>query len=131
MTVEPQYLAGLLDGDGSISIVKHTAGRFSKAGYVYYCLAIQLSQLDTPEFRTLAAELGCRVMEVKQLTTAGRKVAKIHWWSKKADALLKEVGPLLRLKARQWLIVQAFWAATTEAQEAVLKAQMITLNKVT
>ena len=131
MTVDPQYLAGLLDGDGSISIVKHSHGRFSKDGYAYYCLAVQLGQLDTPEFRALAAELGCRLIEVGQLTTAGRKVAKVNWWGKRADALLKDIGPLLRLKARQWLIVQAFWAAKTEVQEEMLKAQMIALNKIT
>ena len=131
MTVDPQYLAGLLDGDGSISIVKHTSSPFSKDGYAYYCLAVQLGQLDTPEFRALAAELGRRIIEVTQPTTAGRKVAKINWWGKNADALLREVGPLLRLKARQWLLIQAFWAARTEAQEEMLKAQMIALNKVT
>jgi len=64
------------------------------------------------------------------LTTAGRRVAKIHWWGHKADVLLQEIGPLLKLKARQWLVCQAFWGAREE-DFAALKAQMIALNKVT
>ena len=120
------YLAGLIDGDGSISIIDRGRG-----GKPY--LMVQLSQLDTPEFRGLIAELdrpiwGCDV------TTAGRKVSRTAWCGKNAEELLSRIGPCLKLKARQWGLVKEFLAArTTDNMGAMLMLaeDMQTLNKET
>ena len=120
------YLAGLLDGDGSISIVDHGATR------VPYLL-VQLSQLDTPEIRALAKELKKPFWSTAK-TAAGNPYGKIAWCGKDAERLLQKVGPHLRLKARQWNLVKRYLKAKAREDVALvllLKTELQALNKET
>ena len=120
------YLAGLIDGDGSISIIDRHNG-----GIPY--LMVQLSQLDTPEFRALISELG-RPIWGGDITTAGRKVSRTAWCGKNAEELLARIGPCLKLKARQWGLVKEFLAARVEGDTLrliMLAEEMKQLNVVT
>ena len=94
---------------------------------------IQVAQLDTPEFRELAEQVGKPVWSTAK-TSAGRKMAKFAWCGKDAEQFAKIVGPRLRLKKRNWLITQEFFRAREAGDLGwmlELKAQMIALNKVT
>lgn len=92
---------------------------------------MQLSQLDTPEIRALAKELGKPFWSTAE-TKAGNPYGKIAWCGKDAEQLLKRVGPHMRLKARQWKVVQQYLKAKAKEDVTrilILKEEIQVINK--
>lgn len=112
--VSAEYLAGLIDGDGSISLTKY---RKTKKIYT----RVQLSQKDTEDFRALASALG------RPTYRANPGMVGVQWSGKAAEILLLSIGPFLRLKRKQWILVQSFIA--NRSLGWVLSDTIQTLNK--
>ena len=102
------YLAGLLDGDGSISLVKPKRNRIP---YV----SIHLCQIATEEFLAIGAELTRPVYTSTVPAKCGLPKGEICWFGKDAEDLLNKVGPLLRLKAKQVRIIREFQKARADS----------------
>ena len=98
------YLAGLLDGDGSFSIVKPKRGLKM---YIY----IQLGQVLTEAFRQLGVEFDRPVYELGQPTKGNKTVGKMGWCGKDAEQLLDQIESHLRLKAAQARTLREFLLA--------------------
>ena len=98
------YLAGLLDGDGSFSIVKPKRGLKM---YIY----IQLGQVLTDAFKKLGDEFDRPVYELGTPSKVGKPLGKMGWCGKDAEQLLDSIEPHLRLKSRQAKILREFLLA--------------------
>ena len=119
------YLAGLLDGDGSISLVKPKRNRIP---YV----SIHLCQIATEEFLTIGVELDRPVYTSTVPATCGLPKGEICWFGKDAEALLDKGGPLLRLKAKQVRIIREFQRARADSNITLMlesKARLEAANK--
>lgn len=121
MSFPSEYVAGLIDGDGSVSLTE-----YRQSGNVY--LVVQLTGLDTPEFQALGGEIK-RNAKRCGVTSAGNPYAKMCWYGSTAETLMREIGPHLRLKRRQWEITQRFFENRSLAPQ--LRVEMMRANKET
>jgi len=108
------YLAGLIDGEGCISIARIAAG--SPYANVRHVLRvdIQMSELEAIDH---VATLFQRKIMVKQPATNMRKVAyRISWQANFALDLLEAVHPYLILKREQARVAMEFQLRATSAR---------------
>lgn len=98
------YTAGLLDGEGCISIGKHTP----TSGSPQYQLSVRVSQKDGSAIDFLSGNFGGSVNIQSQskatFATGDKEKDWIYSWTvegTKAIFLLKQVLPFLRLKKKQ------------------------------
>lgn len=98
--MSPEYIAGVLDADGSFSILRKR--RPGLANGHDYRAAVQLSWIETP--RTLAVlehlrdRYGGRIAREERATNT---IIRWHIWSRKTEPLLRDVLPHLQLKREQ------------------------------
>ena len=101
----PEYMAGLLDGDGCIELVQMTSGRSSgKSGLI----RVSLCQCD-PVAIVLLCKMFGGTLEYK--VQKGEKRTQYHWsmTGPKAIHLLNSVTPFLILKKHRAEIILDYW----------------------
>jgi hypothetical protein len=97
---ETAYIAGLMDGEGSIFVqrVKTTNSKMSKSGYHYRAgLAICMTDKSTVEW--CAKKTGCGKISSSRKHKKGHRPGH-RWsvWSREASTLLLLLVPYLKLK---------------------------------
>lgn len=101
---EVAYLAGILDGEGSISILKMRMKRKS-ATYWHYALQIRIASTHLPLIEWICDLVGGRIYEQTYVTRVqGNRKRAQHWHiGGRADvaAFLRLVRPYLIVKAEQ------------------------------
>jgi hypothetical protein len=113
--LEPSYIAGFMDGDGSISLSKHknrtTVKRYS---YVVECQIAQRFSLNAQTLlKNIAQQYdGAYFEHTTKATTYSnghlRHICKVTISSSKAIRFLQDITPFLRLKAQQAQIALRF-----------------------
>jgi len=108
MKVTPQYLAGVVDSDGSISIVRRLRQTTSR-GYQYREV-IQITWVDTPEsravFSALKLEYGGSIFSVSKRADRfanAKPTIKYSAEAKAVERILNDITPYLILKKQQAL----------------------------
>lgn len=104
MGISPEYLAGVWDSDGSISVaIKH-----SKRPNPSYIVSLQLTWSDTPKVRKflsqLTEEYSGQFYESKSMKNrypGSRAVVKYSIACQKSRKLLEAILPFLQLKKEQ------------------------------
>ena len=91
------YLAGLIDGEGSISL----SVRSDKTNRAWIGIRVAIGMTDEPVIRWLAATFGGSVSHRTRRDPRWRDVFIWTISQQQAAALLKEVRPFLRVKYRQ------------------------------
>lgn len=100
---EAAYIAGIIDGEGCISIQKVRSGnaKIASAGYAYRgCVAVKMTDESLVRWFQEVTGLGSAI---KAQVPSGNRRQAWAWtcWSKQALALLNRVRPHLRLKGAQ------------------------------
>ena len=92
------YLAGLIDGEGSVVITTSV----NKNGKRYHHLYLSISGSDQQTLLDLAEEWEGTVYSAGKTRTLGNKpVSKLSWHNKNAAVILSTVRPYLRMKIDQ------------------------------
>lgn len=96
---EKAYLAGLIDGEGTVSIVRlHSRGQ----GFEHYVASVEISNTDMRMIDWVAKRLGGSIVANRRKVVAGHKVVyRIGLRNRLAEAVLREVMPFLVVKGRQ------------------------------
>lgn len=103
MDISPQYLAGVIDSDGSISITKRHVNRPNP----HYSVMIQLGWIykeETEEFmKALVNKFGgsYKVIEPTVKSFTKKQSVKYCAFGDAAENILKEIKPFLILKSKQ------------------------------
>lgn len=89
MIISAQYLAGLFDGEGCVSILKH-----NKKGTVYYVLDVRMHLCFRPTLEAIAETFGGRVTNPQTLRSVNHKM-KFDWVvdGKAAIPVLEAIAP--------------------------------------
>jgi hypothetical protein len=108
------YLAGLIDGEGSIAVNRTRTGAAAKGckrGFAYRS-SVTIAMTDLPVLEWVQATTGVGKICTKKVYGAHRKPAWT-WaaWSIEASALLQQVLPYLKIKGPQASNLIAFQAA--------------------
>lgn len=116
------YVAGLVDGDGSIIISKVHWG--NAGGHTYglspdYRVTVQVTSVYRPVLEELVADYGGSISN-KPLTRGSFFTRRKHYnWSvagRRAVAMLERIRPYLRIKEHQAWLALEFWAQRTASQ---------------
>lgn len=102
------YAAGIIDGEGCISIFKHRKRRDTKHGYIF-ALTVRVSNTNEYIINWLKMQFGGGICKMADRTSKGYK--NCWQWSlsgKKASDFLKLVEPYLLIKHPQAEIAIAF-----------------------
>ena len=104
------YMAGLFDGEGSISIVKRRYARTARTTRIYsgFSLRIALGNTSREACETFARAFGGGVHLDHQ---HGQKVRPVYRWTladAKAGAALAVLAPVLKIKAQQAKVALVF-----------------------
>lgn len=97
------YIAGLIDGEGSIYVMRHTG----KNGTTFYP-AISISMTSRPVLDWLADLLCVSVSTVSRTPAKWRDQFMVRIHGKKAVALAARIGPFLKVKHEQALLIAEF-----------------------
>lgn len=95
------YLAGLIDGEGSIHIVMMNRQKI----YLSPRVAIGMTELDCVRWAFKTFPGGRLYLDVTVAGENNRNQNRVDWTGTQAEPLLKEVYPFLKLKAPQAEIV--------------------------
>lgn len=131
------YMAGIFDGEGSISIGRHKKRENWNPSYCLKVTIVMCNPYIPNLFRmAFGGAIACYQPRID------RKLPTWHWYlsSKKAAFFLETLGPYLRLKRDEARLAIAFQKnkryihtsrgkAYTAAQVAVLEAQKILMTK--
>lgn len=98
------YLAGLIDGEGSIYVLRHT-GRGEKLTF-YPAVSIAMTHRGVLDW--VAALFGLSVSDVPRSPDGWRDQNSFRIHGKRAVALCRRLLPYLRVKCEQARLVQAF-----------------------
>jgi len=99
------YLAGLLDGDGYLKIVKSSL----KGGrWVYYQIQVGIQQLWPGEAVRLFARTFTGKMMKPMIRAGLRPMARCELHTRKAEAALQQLQPYLLVKRPQAFLLQEF-----------------------
>ena len=93
--LERAYLAGLVDGEGSLSVVNRTNQPERWVGWLR--LSVEMS--DSEPIRLLSEAFGAKIST--RLSVKGRPMFACHFYCNKAANVLRELLPYLRAKRAQ------------------------------
>lgn len=91
------YIAGLIDGEGSIYVMRHT-GRFGRQTY-YPAVSIAMTHLGVLQW--YAERLGLAVADVPRTPEGWRDQYSVRIHGKRAIALCRRLLPYLKVKREQ------------------------------
>lgn len=116
---EKAYLAGLVDGEGHIAInVRSGVWRGHQ-------VMVKVTNTNIPVMEAIARDFGAHVQRHRQRPNR-RPIVDIHWATRSAVELLREIRPYLRIKAEISDVALAF-AETIRKPDA--KARAITAEE--
>jgi hypothetical protein len=102
--VDAAYLAGLIDGEGTIYIMRHS-GRDGRSTY-YPAISIMMTHEGV--LRWVADKLQVAVAKIPRKPTGWRDQFSVRIHGKRAITLCQIMLPFLRVKREQAELVQAF-----------------------
>jgi hypothetical protein len=97
------YLAGLFDGEGSVTITHHHRGH-RKAGPLYHELAINIANTYEPVIQWVKDKLGFGMIHKKRCAGMPGARKDIWYWetaNKKAEQFLLLILPYLKIRKAQ------------------------------
>lgn len=107
------YLAGLLDGEGVITIERVRPAPHIKNGNPRYFAKVEVQMSDREPIDHLARLYDRNVMIKKPSANMTKPGYRLSWQSRIAAGLLEQVLPYLVLKRPQAVVVLAFQGAMT------------------
>lgn len=108
------YIAGIVDGEGSISLVKSHARR-TRGRYVYPLLRV--ANTDELLIDWLAITVGCGARQYRSaMDERCKNVFHICWASNEAIMLLKQILPYLLIKRDRARLVIHLWDTNEQAR---------------
>jgi hypothetical protein len=107
------YLAGLIDGEGVVTIAKVRPAPRIKNGNPRYFAKVEIQMSDRPAIDHIARLYERHIMVKKPSANMKKEAYRVSWQAKIAGELLKQVLPYLVLKHPQALAVIAFQAVLT------------------
>jgi hypothetical protein len=107
------YLAGILDGEGVITIERVRPAPHVKNGNYRYFAKVEVQMSDREPIEHLAALFDRNIMIKKPSANMTKPAYRLSWQSKIAANLLLQVSPYLVLKRPQALVLMEFQAAMT------------------
>lgn len=131
---EVGYLAGMLDGEGSISVLR-MAMRRTSGTYTHYAIQVRIANTSRRVIDWISERVGGRIYEQTFITRSrGNRKRAFHWHigGHGARVFLELVRPYLVIKTRQVEIALAFLAlgrSFVPAARAELYEQMRALNR--
>lgn len=93
------YLAGIIDGEGCISIAKVKPNGFNKTPRFFFKLTIEMQDKKVIDY--LAVNFNRNIMEKKAYGNKKRPSYRIDWQADKASEILTKVKPYLIGKKEQ------------------------------
>lgn len=102
--IDRAYLAGLLDGEGHISISLLSTPNGGKR----HVLVVGITNTYLPALEELAELWGASVGHIRQRSPQRRRAGEIKWTTAAAATILREVQPFLRIKHAQCAVALAF-----------------------
>ena len=130
---EKAYIAGIIDGEGCICLVKAKRGQRKRgpSPYVFYAIHLRVANTRHELIAWLLDRIGGK-MYVLQKTRGNRKLAlQWHTQGRQAKDLLAQVEPYLVIKRAQAEVARRFFAlgrTPIPSQRARLWEEMRTLN---
>jgi hypothetical protein len=99
------YLAGLIDGDGAVGIIRHNRGNHTRRGW--YHPYIQISTTDESTMKSLKDDFGGQFFKLHSgRTQFGRRpMFAVRWGYRQAYNLAKATLPFLRIKRSRAVII--------------------------
>lgn len=99
-----EYLAGFVDGEGSLSL-----NRIPRLGRsTEYCTRFTIVNSNLWILEEIQKELGGTIADVGQRNSKWKVVYALIWTNSAAERLLRNLAPILRVKARQAEALLAF-----------------------
>lgn len=96
MAVSPQYLAGCIDCDGCISIVRsQPSGRGKNTRYM---VRVILANTDLNFLLKVQSSYGGHVKTLKRRNISWKIAHQLEWGTKDAEVVLNKIRPFLILK---------------------------------
>ena len=107
------YLAGILDGEGVITIARVRPAPHVKNGNARYFAKVEVQMSDHEPIEHLARLYDRHIMVKKITANMTKQAYRVSWQAKIAAALIEQVVPYLILKRPQALVLLEFQAAMT------------------
>lgn len=105
-TAQAAYLAGLMDGEGCISVERKRPNGAEKSYRYILNVSIQMSELSSIAY--VADFTGRAIMNKKVSSNMKKPAFRINWQAQKAAEMLSEILPFLHGKHDQALEAIAF-----------------------
>lgn len=96
--ISPRYLAGFIDGEGSLMITKSKSG---KSGYVQYRARMSVSNTDKGILEQICHRFGGTIHTQRRANPRWKPAYMLVWTEGRIASLLALIGPHLRLKRKQ------------------------------
>jgi hypothetical protein len=122
--ISPEYLAGFVDGEGTLGIERINNGKVRPYGITSngaprswyhspeHIVRVQVSNTNLAGLKSIQAVYGGSLTTMKSYNRPNSRVAyKLTWNSRRAEQLLKVVGPYLVLKRPQYLLLLEYMSA--------------------
>lgn len=116
--ISPEYLAGFVDGEGTLGIERINNGKARPYGVTAsgtprswyhspeHVVRVQVSNTNLEGLEAIQAMFGGSLTKMKNYNRPNNRIAyKLTWNSRRAEQLLDVVGPYLVLKRPQYLLL--------------------------
>lgn len=100
------YLAGLVDGEGHITLTKSS----QRNGSIRYTLTVGVTNTHRATLEAIAAEWNGNLTEQRHRTDRGRPILSVVWGAQKAARVLEAIQPYMRIKSEQCRVALEFMA---------------------
>lgn len=105
-----EYLAGLLDGEGSLSLAR----RYHRDRSIEYCVRVAVYNCDRPALQAVQKSWGGHLASVGPRHPEWRAAHSLIWTNSAAAGVLRALAPHLRVKARHAAALLRFQAHVNE-----------------
>lgn len=124
------YFAGIVDGEGAISICRKLNPKRQDGTHLYTCV-LQVGMTKPEAIRALQTAFGGRVYRAK-----ARKAnhSPVFYWRIEANgaaSVLRQLVPFLRIKQRQALLAQKFQAHVNQRRPFYTSGQTFNTKRLT
>lgn len=106
-----EYLAGLLDGEGSLSLAR----RYHRDRSTEYSVRVAVYNCDRPVLEAVQKSWGGHLASVGPRHPEWREAHSLIWTNSAAAGVLRALAPHLRVKARHAAALLRFQAHVTES----------------
>lgn len=121
------YIAGLIDGEGSICILRSVqkAQKTQSYGGV-----VQIRMTNKEPVYFVSERYGGKVRTYSR-TSKGRVIYDLKIYSRYALAMLKDIKPFLKCKGRQAAVVEALYEINSAWGKTDIEKEVITSKRIT